>query len=71
MSTDTLSPYIVSLVTFVPLGGAVLLTLLPRRDRDIRVIAFLVSLITFGLSIHLPVYFRRGLPGFQFEIDKA
>ena len=70
MSTDTLSPYIVSLVTFVPLGGAVLLTLLPRRDRDIRVIAFLVSLITFGLSIHLPVYFRRGLPGFQFEIDK-
>src|SRR5215472_10878069 len=71
MSTDTLSPYIVSLVTFVPLGGAVLLTLLPRRDRDIRVIAFLVSLITFGLSIHLPVYFRRGLPVFQFEIDKA
>src|SRR5215467_12846912 len=70
MSTDALSPYIVSLVTFVPLGGAVLLTLLPRRDRDIRVIAFLVSLITFGLSIHLPVYFRRGLPGFQFEIDR-
>src|SRR5262252_2681634 len=70
MSTDALSPYIVSLVTFAPLGGAVLLTLLPRRDRDIRVIAFLVSLITFGLSIHLPVYFRRGLPGFQFEVDK-
>jgi NADH-quinone oxidoreductase subunit M len=70
MSTDALNPYIVSLVTFAPLGGAVLLTLLPRRDRDIRVIAFLVSLITFGLSIHLPVYFRRGLSGFQFEIDK-
>ena len=71
MSNDALSPYIVSMVTFVPLAGAVLLTLLPRRDRDIRVIAFLVSLITFILSIHLPVYFRRGLPGFQFEIDKA
>ena len=71
MSTDALSPYIVSLITFTPLAGAVLLMLLPRRDRDIRVIAFLVSLITFGLSIHLPVHFHRGLPGFQFEIDRA
>jgi NADH-quinone oxidoreductase subunit M len=71
MSTDTLSPYIVSLVTFVPLAGAVLLTLLPRRDRDIRVIALLVSLITFALSIHLPVYFHRSVGGFQFDIDKA
>jgi len=70
MSTDTFSPYILTLVTFVPLVGALLLTVLPRRDRDIRVIAFLVSLITFGLSIHLPVHFHRNLPGFQFEVDK-
>ena len=60
-----------TLVTFVPLGGALLLTVLPRRDRDIRVIAFLVSLITFGLSLHLPVYFHRAIGGFQFEIDKS
>src|ERR1700746_3360929 len=71
MNTDTLSPYILTLVTFVPLGGALLLTVLPRRDRDIRVIAFLVSLITFGLSLHLPVYFHRATGGFQFEIDKS
>ena len=70
MSTDTFSPYILTLVTFVPLVGALLLTVLPRRDRDIRVIAFLVSLITFGLSVHLPVHFHRNLPGFQFEVDK-
>src|SRR5580765_164564 len=70
MSTDTFSPYILTLVTFVPLVGALLLTVLPRRDRDIRVIAFLVSLITFGLSLHLPVHFHRGLQGFQFEIAK-
>src|ERR1700757_710025 len=70
MNTDTLSPYILTLVTFPPLAGAVLLTVLPRRDRDIRVIAFLVSLITFGLSLHLPVYFRRAIGGFQFDIDK-
>jgi NADH-quinone oxidoreductase subunit M len=70
MNTDAFGPYIVSLVTFAPLAGALLLTILPRRDRDIRVIAFLVSLVTFGLSLHLPVHFHRGLPGFQFEIDK-
>src|SRR5579864_603445 len=69
MNTDTLSPYILTLVTFVPLGGALLLTVLPRRDRDIRVIAFLVSLITFGLSLHLPVYFHRVVGGFQFRIS--
>jgi NADH-quinone oxidoreductase subunit M len=70
MNTDAFGPYIVSLVTFAPLAGALLLTILPRRDRDIRVIAFLVSIVTFGLSLHLPVHFHRGLPGFQFEIDK-
>ena len=68
---DALGPYIVSLVTFVPLAGAVLLTFLPRRDRDIRVVAFLFSLATFCLSLHLPVHFHRGLPGFQFEVDKS
>jgi len=67
---DALSPYIVSLITFVPLAGALLLSILPRRDRDIRVVAFLFSLATFCLSLHLPVHFHRGLPGFQFEIDK-
>jgi NADH-quinone oxidoreductase subunit M len=70
MNNDTLGPYVLTLVTFAPLVGALLLTVLPRRDRDIRIIALLVSLITFGFSLHLPVYFHRSLPGFQFEIDK-
>src|ERR1700756_3864055 len=61
---------ILTLVTFAPLAGAVLLVFFNRRDRDIRVFSFLVSLLTFGLSLHLPVHFHRGLPGFQFEIDK-
>src|ERR1700756_937019 len=60
---------ILTLVTFAPLAGAVLLVFFNRRDRDIRVFSFLVSLLTFGLSLHLPVRFHRGLPGFQFEID--
>ena len=70
MNTDHLSPYILTLVTFVPLAGALLLVLLPRRDRDIRIFSLVVSLLAFGLSLHLPVHLHRGQPGFQFEIDK-
>src|SRR5579864_4623899 len=70
MNTDSLSPYILTLVTFVPLAGALLLTVLPRRDRDIRIISLVVSLLTFVLSLHLPVYFHRSQAGFQYEIDK-
>jgi len=70
MNTDSLSPIILTLVTFTPLAGALLLMLLPRRDRDIRVFALVVSLLTFVLSLHLPVYFHRAQAGFQYEIDK-
>jgi len=70
MNIDSLNHNILTLVTFAPLVGALLLTIMPRRDRDIRVIAFLVSLITFGFSLHLPVHFHRAVGGFQFEIKK-
>jgi NADH-quinone oxidoreductase subunit M len=70
MKTDDLSSVILTLVTFAPLVGALLLMLLPRRDRDIRIFALVVSLLTFVLSLHLPVYFRRPQVGFQYEIDK-
>jgi NADH-quinone oxidoreductase subunit M len=70
MNTDHLSSVIVTLVTFAPLAGALLLTLAPRRDRDIRIFALVVSLLTFVLSLHLPAYFHRGQDGFQFSIDK-
>ncbi len=70
MNIDSLSPAILTLVTFVPLAGAMLLSLLPRRDREIRIFALVVSLLTFFLSLHLPVYFRRPGSGFQFEIDR-
>jgi len=59
-----------TLVTFIPLAGAILLLLFPRRDRDIRVFALVVSLLDFVLSLHLPVHLQRALPGFQFELDK-
>ena len=45
MSTDNLSSIILTLVTFVPLAGGLLLMLLPRRDRDIRIFALVISLL--------------------------
>jgi NADH-quinone oxidoreductase subunit M len=69
MNVDHLSPYILTLVTFVPLAGALLLIILPRRDRDIRIFSLVISLLTFVLSLHLPVHFRRTLTEFQFQVD--
>ncbi len=58
---------ILTIVTFLPLAGAILLVFFPRRDRDIRYFALAVSLITLLASLHLPWYFDRGQSGFQFE----
>jgi NADH-quinone oxidoreductase subunit M len=68
----TLNHHILTLVTFVPLWGALLLILFPRRDRDIRIFALVTSLLTFVLSLHLPVYFKRPLylgADFHYEVD--
>ncbi len=70
MNTDSLSLVILTLVTFVPLAGGVLLMLLPRRDRDIRIFSLVVSLLTFALSLHLPVYFHREHTAFHYEINR-
>src|SRR5208337_3679552 len=43
---------------------------LPRRDREIRFFALLVSLATFVFSLHLPVHFQHGQTEFQYQIDK-
>jgi NADH-quinone oxidoreductase subunit M len=69
MSVHDLDQAILTLVTFFPLAGALLLMLLPRRDRDIRFVALFFSVATFVLSLHLPVYFHRGQSGFQYQID--
>ncbi len=69
MNIENLSPYILTLVTFAPLAGALLLVLLPRRDRDIRIFSLVISLLTFVLSLHLAVHFHRGRSGFQFEVN--
>lgn len=70
MNMTDLDGSILSLVTFIPLAGALLLLLFPRRDRDIKVFALVVSLLTFVASLHLPAHFQRGqAAAFQFEHD--
>ncbi len=66
---SVLDSSMLTLVTFIPLAGALLLLLFPRRDRDIRQFALVVSLLDFVLSLHLPVHFQRGQAGFQYEVN--
>ena len=58
---------IITIVTFLPFAGALLLAIFPRRDRDIRWFALGISLVTLLASLHLPWHYVRGLDGFQFE----
>jgi NADH-quinone oxidoreductase subunit M len=60
---------ILTLVAFVPLLGAALLLIIPRRDRDVRIFAMIIAVVEFILSLHLPVYFRAEHAGFQFEVN--
>ena len=70
MNTASLNPIILSLVTFIPAVGGLLILLIPRRDRDIKLFALVISILAFVASLHLPVHLHRSLAGFQFEIDK-
>jgi NADH-quinone oxidoreductase subunit M len=61
---------ILTLTTFVPTAGAVVVALLPRQGRIIQWVTLIVTLITFGLTLHLPFHYAYGQPGFQFEVDR-
>ena len=69
MSTEVINPFILSLIVFVPLGGALLLMILPRRERDIRWATLIIAVLTFLLSLHLPIHFDYSQPGFQFPVN--
>ena len=70
MNTAAFDPIILSMVIFIPAIGGVLILLIPRRDRDIKVFALVITLLAFVASLHLPVHLHRNQPGFQFEIDQ-
>jgi NADH-quinone oxidoreductase subunit M len=69
MSEPSMNNSILTLVTFIPLAGALLLMCMPRRDREIRWFALAISLVTFIASLHLPVHFIASQLGYQFEVN--
>jgi NADH-quinone oxidoreductase subunit M len=60
---------ILTLILLAPLAGAVLVALAPDRGKLSNWIALLTSLVSFGLTLHLPAHFILGQNGFQFEIN--
>jgi len=62
-----MSESILTLITFTPAVGAVLLMLMPRNDRLLRWAALMISLLTFGLSLYLPLNISHGT--FDFNRD--
>lgn len=69
MNYEIMDVIILAAVTFLPTAGAIFLLFFPRRDSSIRPFALIVSLITFVLSLYLPIHFNYSQPGFQFDID--
>lgn len=68
INTGAIDTYILTIVTFLPLAGAVLLMFFPRRDRDIRWFALLIAVLTFLASLHLPWHYDyHATRQFQFE----
>ncbi len=55
-----MSDSILTLITFTPAVGAILLMLMPRNDRMLRWAALIISLLTFGLSVYLPLNISHG-----------
>jgi NADH-quinone oxidoreductase subunit M len=71
MNSSLLNPSILTIVTFLPLVGAILLLFFPRRDRDIRIFALIVTLAEFIISLHLAAHFHPAIGTFQFETNRA
>lgn len=55
------------MIVFAPLLAALVLLLVPRSDRFARWWTLITSFIIFLGSLYLPIYFRGGQAGFQFE----
>lgn len=60
---------ILNWILLVPLIGAFVVAILPDRGKLPAWLALITSLVTFGLTLHLPAHFIVGQPGFQFEVN--
>lgn len=70
MRMETINQSILTWILLVPLAGALLVALLPDRGKLSAWLALFTSLVSFGLTLHLPAHFIVGQPGFQFEINR-
>jgi NADH-quinone oxidoreductase subunit M len=61
---------ILTLILLVPLAGAMLVALAPDRAKLPNWIALLTTLVTFGLTLHLPFHYDLARGGFQFVVNK-
>jgi NADH-quinone oxidoreductase subunit M len=62
---------ILTLVTFIPAAGAVVLMLMPRNDKTIRWTALFISLLAFIFSLYLPWQYHGGQTDFAFQVNKV
>ena len=61
---------ILTWILLAPLAGAILVALLPDRGKLPAWLALLTTLVSFGLTLHLPAHFVLGQHGFQFEVNR-
>jgi NADH-quinone oxidoreductase subunit M len=67
---DSLNTVILTIVTFMPALGAILLLFFSRKNvAAIRAFSLLVSVITFALSLHLIAHFNSNRSDFQFLVN--
>src|SRR3954470_13576616 len=65
---------ILTVITFLPAVGAAVLMAFPRGekgDRAVKWFALAISIAAFIASLHLPYYFDKTSPAFQFATDKV
>ena len=61
--------YLLTIITFIPLVGALLILFVPREDeRTIKNLGIGISFIPLVLAGYLWFAFDKGAPGFQFEL---
>ncbi len=69
---DFINSNILTIVTFTPALGALLLLFFPRsRAKTARNFALIISILAFLFSLHLVAHFDSNASGFQYRTDRA
>lgn len=66
-----LSDHLLSLILLLPLAGALILLMVPSsKEKEVKLIAFILSLIPFVLTLVLWALFQSSQPGGQFSFEE-